>query len=170
LQLTVNIVLFRKERGSEMMKKILVPIDGSKHADLAMEKAKEFADMFGSSIVLLHVNDFHQHMFNYNTVVEENFIELFDQMSASILEDGKEKLAALGDRVETVRLEGGVASNIIDYANANDFDLVIIGSHGKGALHNFLMGSVAHKIIMHVNKPVLVVRDPDTQDNRYKKK
>jgi nucleotide-binding universal stress UspA family protein len=140
------------------MKKILVPIDGSEHADLAMEKAKEFAEMFGSSVVLLHVNDFHQHMFNYNAGVEDHFIELFDQVSSNILECGKEKLASLGGRVSTVKLEGSVASSIIEYANKNDFDMVIIGSHGKGAIHDFLMGGVAHKILLHVNKPVLVVR------------
>jgi len=140
------------------MKKILVPIDGSKHSEMAMEKAKEFAAVYGSSVVLLHVNDFHQHMFNYNAGGEEHFIELFDQLSNNILEGGKEKLASLGDRVETVKLEGSVANKIIDYANTNDFDMVIIGSHGKGAIHNFLMGGVAHKIILHVNKPVLVVR------------
>ncbi len=140
------------------MKKILVPIDGSKHSDLAVKKAKEFAEINGSSVVLLHVNDFHHHMFNYNAGVEEHFIELFDQMSDNILESGKEKLASLGDRVETIKLEGSVANKIIDYANTNDFDLVIIGSHGKGAIHEFLMGGVAHKIILHVNKPVLIAR------------
>jgi nucleotide-binding universal stress UspA family protein len=140
------------------MKRILVPIDGSKHADLAIEKAREFAEVFGSTVVLLHVNDFNQHMFNYNAGVEQNFIELFDQVSANILEVGKEKLSSLGSRVETVKLEGSVASSIIEYANKNDFDMVIVGSHGKGAIHDFLMGGVAHKIILHVNKPVLVVR------------
>ena len=140
------------------MKKILVPIDGSKHSDLAIKKAKEFADVYGSTVVLLHVNDFHQHMFNYNAGVEEHFIELFDQMSENILVSGSEKLSELGDRVETVKLEGSIANKIIDYANANDFDLVIIGSHGKGAIHEFLMGGVAHKIILHVNKPVLIAR------------
>jgi len=140
------------------MKRILVPIDGSKHADLAIEKAKEFSEVFGSSVVLLHVNDFHQHMFNYNAGVEQNFIELFDQVSTNILEVGKEKLSLPDDRVETVKLEGGVANSIIEYANKNDFEMVIIGSHGKGAIHDFLMGGVAHKIILHVNKPVLVVR------------
>jgi len=140
------------------MKRILVPIDGSKYSDLALKKALEFAETYGSTVVLLHVNDFHQHLFNYNTIVEENFMELFNQMSENILECGKEKLAKLGDRVETVRLEGSVANKIIDYANQNDFDLVIIGSHGKGAIHDFLMGGVAHKIILHVNKPVLIVR------------
>ena len=140
------------------MKRILVPIDGSKHADLAIEKAREFSEVFGSTVVLLHVNDFHQHMFNYNAGVEQNFIELFDQVSTNILEVGKEKLSSLGGRVETVKLEGSVANIIIEYANKNDFDMVIIGSHGKGAIHDFLMGGVAHKIILHVNKPVLVVR------------
>ena len=97
-------------------------------------------------------------MFNYNAGVEQNFIELFDQVSTNILEVGKEKLSLLGGRVETVKLEGSVANIIIEYANKNDFDMVIIGSHGKGAIHDFLMGGVAHKIILHVTKPVLVVR------------
>ncbi len=140
------------------MKKILVPIDGSKYSDLAIKKAKEFAGVFGSTITLLHVNDFHQHMFNYNAGVEEHFIELFDEISENILENGREKLAELGDRVETVKLEGGVANKIIEYTNTNDFDIVIIGSHGKGAIHDILMGGVAHKIILHVNKPVLIMR------------
>lgn len=141
------------------MKKILVPIDGSKHSDLAMEKAKEFAGVFGSTVVLLNVNDFHQHMFNYNYEVEESFAELFDKMSDNILESGKEKLAALGSRVETVKLDGGVANKIIEYANENDFDLVIIGSHGRGVIRDVLMGGVAHKILLHANKPVLVVKN-----------
>ncbi|MEL7656416.1 MAG: universal stress protein, partial [Bacillota bacterium] len=85
-------------------------------------------------------------------------LEMFDQISTEILEDGKTKLADLGDRVEVVKLEGSVANKIIEYANSNDFDLVIIGSHGKGAIHNFLMGGVAHKITLHVNKPVLIAR------------
>lgn len=140
------------------MKKILVPIDGSKHSDLALKKAREFAEVYGSTIVLLNVNDFHQHMFNYNAGVEEEFVELFDQMATNILESGKEKLASLGDRVEMVKLEGMIANKIIEYANNNDFDLVIIGSHGKGAIHEYLMGGVAHKVILHVNKPVLIAR------------
>lgn len=140
------------------MKKILVPIDGSKYSDMAIKKAKEFAAVYGSSVVLLHVNDFHLNMFNYNAGAQEQFVELFDQMSNNILDDGKEKLSSLGDRVETVKLEGSVANQIIEYANSKDFDMVIIGSQGKGAIHSFLMGGVAHKIILHVNKPLLIVR------------
>ena len=140
------------------MKRILVPVDGSKHSDLAVDKAKEFAETFNASVVLLHVNDFHQNMFNYNSAAEPQFIELFDQIANNILEMSKEKLSSLGNRVETVKLDGSVAAKIIDYANENEFDLVIIGSHGKGAIHDYLMGGVAHKILLHVNKPILVVK------------
>lgn len=140
------------------MKKILVPVDGSRHSDLAVDKAKEFAEIFKASVVLLHVNDFHQNMFNYNSAAEPQFIELFDQIATNILEMSKEKLSSLGNSVETVKLDGSVAAKIIEYANENDFDLIIIGSHGKGAIHDYLMGGVAHKILLHVNKPILVVK------------
>ena len=140
------------------MKKILVPIDGSRFSDLAMDKAKEFADVFGSTIVLLYVNDFHQYIFNYNPEVEEHYAEMFDKLSRDVLASGKERLSELGDRLETLRMEGNVANTIVDYANSNDFDLVIIGPYGKGKIHRFLLGSVANKVAMYVNKPVLIAR------------
>ncbi len=140
------------------MKKILVPIDGSSHSNLALEKAEEFAKACGGDITLLHVNDFSEHMFHYDTGLEESFVEAFNELSEDILKEGKEKLAELGDRVKVVKLDGTVSRMITQYANQGDFDLVIIGSHGKGMIHEFVMGGVAHKVILHVNKPVLVVK------------
>ena len=72
---------------------------------------------------MLYVNDFHQYIFNYNPEVEEHYAEMFDKVSRDVLESGKKRLADLGDRLETERMEGNVASTIIDYANNNDFDL-----------------------------------------------
>ncbi|MBR0596813.1 universal stress protein [Sinanaerobacter chloroacetimidivorans] len=140
------------------MKKILVPIDGSKYSELAMEKAKEIAFGLDSQVTLIHVNDFSQHMFHYNREVEENFKTQFEQMSMDILEDGKKKFEPMTDRVITVQLEGNVANKIIEYANGNDFDLVIIGAKGKSRLQSFLVGSSAYKVALYVNKPVLIAR------------
>lgn len=140
------------------MKRILVPIDGSQFSDVAMDKAKELADAFGSRVTLLYVNDFHQYIFNYNPEVEEHYAEMFDKVSRDVLESGRKRLADLGDRLEIERMEGNVASTIIDYANNNDFDIVIIGPYGKGRIKRFLLGSVANKVAAHVNKPVLIAR------------
>ena len=128
------------------MKNILVPIDGSKHSEIAMKKAKQIAEAFGSKIVLIHVNDFHQHTFNYNMELDESFYVKFDQIAKDILEDGKRYLSDLGDRVDTVQLEGPIAGKIVEYANQNDFDLIVIGSHGWGAIQSLLMGGVAQKV------------------------
>lgn len=140
------------------MKNILVPIDGSKYSDLAMDKAKELAGVFGSKVTLLYVNDFHQYIFNYNPEVEEHYAEMFDKVSKDVLESGKQRLSELGDRLEIIRMEGNVANTIVEYANDNDFDLVIIGPYGKGKIQRFLLGSVANKVTTHVNKPVLIAR------------
>lgn len=151
-------IQFSLKRKGDIMKNILVPIDGSRFSDLAMDKAKELADVFGSKVTLLYVNDFHQYIFNYNPEVEAHYAEMFDKVSRDVLESGKQRLAELGDQLETVRMEGNVANTIVDYANDNDFDLIIIGPYGKGRIQRFLLGSVANKVSTHVNKSVLIAR------------
>lgn len=140
------------------MKNILVPIDGSKFSDLAMDKAKKIADAFGSKVTLLYVNDFHQYMFNYNPEIEAYYTEMFEKVSRDVLASGKQRLAELDGKLETVGMEGNVADTIVDYANDNDFDLVIIGPYGNGKIQRFLLGSVATKVATHVNKSVLIAR------------
>lgn len=145
--------------GGDVMNRILVPIDGSKCSQMAMEKAKEMAVAFGSSVVLLHVNDFYQHVSVFKmTDVEQMFMAQFDQLSKDILEDGKAFFSEIADRLETVQLEGNVANRIIEYANDNKFDMVIMGSRGKTGSLKFLVGGVAHKVALNVEASILLVR------------
>ncbi|MGI6731016.1 MAG: universal stress protein [Anaerovoracaceae bacterium] len=147
------------------MKKILVPVDGSRYSDIAMEKAKKIAEAFGSQITLVHVNDFALQPFSYNRELEESFKAKFEELSRDLLEEGKGKFGEMADRVETVYLEGHIANAIIDYANENDFDLIVMGPHGKGRMKGFLIGSTAHKISLHVKTSVMIARDP-AQDSK----
>jgi len=140
------------------MKNILVPIDGSRFSDMAMDKAKELADIYGSTVTILYVDDSRQHILNRTSEIDEQYAEMFDMLSRDVLESGKQRLAGLGDRLIVKKLEGNVANTIIDYANENDFDLVIIGPRGKGKVERFLLGSVTIKVTAYVNKPVLIVR------------
>ncbi|MGI6748871.1 MAG: universal stress protein [Anaerovoracaceae bacterium] len=140
------------------MKNILVPIDGSQFSNLAMDKAKEFADVFGSTVTLLYVDDSRQYIFNYNPEVERRYNEMFKKVSKEVIEGGKKRLADLGDRLKFEIKEGNIANTILDYANENDIDLIIIGPHGKGKIQRFLLGSVANKVATYSNKPVLIVR------------
>jgi nucleotide-binding universal stress UspA family protein len=53
---------------------------------------------------------------------------------------------------------GAAADHIVSTATKGDYDLVIMGSHGHGALGNLVMGSVATKVLAHCKTPVLLVR------------
>jgi nucleotide-binding universal stress UspA family protein len=55
---------------------------------------------------------------------------------------------------------GDVVSELRVYINANRIDLLVIGSHGKGALANLALGSVAQKCIASLDVPILVIREP----------
>ena len=60
--------------------------------------------------------------------------------------------------VESVILEGSPADEIVDFAEKNDIDLIVMGTQGKSAIERFLIGSVAENVVRHSKKSVLVVR------------
>jgi len=76
-----------------------------------------------------------------------------------MLEKAKTRFAGMDNHVETESIYGSPANTIVDYANAHGIDLIIMGSHGMGALVNRLMtGSVTTSALHHVDVPVLVVK------------
>ena len=65
----------------------------------------------------------------------------------------------MAEKVEMVSTEGDPAKSIVDFAEANDIDLIIMGSHGLDAvLNRLLMGSVTTRVLHHTTIPVLVVK------------
>ena len=148
------------------MKNILIPIDSSEYSTNAIEMGKKMAKAFGSKVVLINVLDIILPITYYevNRYVEAggnipNLYEESHKQAEELLKKAKESFGEMSKDVETVVLEGDSANKIIEYTNDNDFDLVIMGSHGVGsALNRFLMGSVTTKVLHHIKKPILVVK------------
>ncbi|NDL66855.1 universal stress protein [Anaerotalea alkaliphila] len=142
------------------MKKIIVPIDGSKHANLAIEKAKEFAQSFDCKIVLLNSYDVHNLYMDLQVANRIKSIDLDkpQEDSKALLETAKQSLKDFGERVEMVSVEGDPANEIIKYVEGSDADMVIMGSHGLKGVQRFLIGSVTNKVLHHIEKPILIVR------------
>jgi nucleotide-binding universal stress UspA family protein len=67
-------------------------------------------------------------------------------------------LARHGIEAKSGRKVGLVGETIATFADAGKFDLIVMGSHGHGALGNLVMGSVATQVLAHGNVPVLLVR------------
>ena len=140
------------------MKKILVPVDGSEYSSRAIEKAKELAKLSGSKIFLLNVYDIKTatSFFSDDRTIDLQ-VDLLNR-NAEILQKAKALCADLGDMVKTVSIEGYPADKIVEYADKNDIDLVVMGSHGMSGFRRLFLGSVTHKVAICITKPILIIR------------
>ena len=131
-----------------MFRKIMVPTDGSKHADKAEDMAIELAKQFGAEIIAVHV-------------IDDKLIQPFELLEAEgkdILNRVQEKGRSSGVQVNEVLLLGNPGHDMKKISSKSEADLIVIGSHGKTGLEKILMGSVAENTIKTSEIPVLVVK------------
>jgi nucleotide-binding universal stress UspA family protein len=65
--------------------------------------------------------------------------------------------------VESIILEGNPVEEILDFAEKNDIDLIVMGTQGKSAVQRFLIGSVSENVVRHSERSVLVVKGESTE-------
>lgn len=146
-------------------KKIIVPIDGSGWSERAIPHAVDIAHNNGAELILLHV--FKPPASEY---VGEIALAGQEDSLMPLREEMKTKLMALRGQIRSEHIEvrvqfiegTGVAGIICDYINDEDADLVVMSSHGRTGVTRWLFGSVAHKVMQHVNVPVMIIR-PDQE-------
>ncbi len=141
-----------------MYKKILLPTDGSKYSQNAEKHAIFLAEKTGAEIIAL-------------SVIENNFSiglpdDTVDEINQLLKEETKENLDKVNDlkdqlddnvKITSLIKEGSPAAVILDVAEEENVDLIVIGSSGKSGLDRFLMGSVATKVVKSAKCSVLVV-------------
>jgi universal stress protein A len=143
------------------LKTILVPTDFSDASQAALEYAKGLAAAFGCSIHIIHVmEDLLAHAWS-----AEVYVASMPNLRDEIEKEANERLAAMVTdaereqfRVATASIPGNPFLEIIRYAKAQQIDLVVIGTHGRGAIAHMLLGSVAEKVVRKSPCPVLTVR------------
>ena len=145
---------------------ILVPVDGSELSMDAFDQALSLSTMTGSRITVLHVIEFiysdYAMLEGAEVISASNLIqtETREQVKSS-LEEFVRKGEKEGVEVRTLIKEGPVAHEIIELSK--NYDLIIIGSHGRRMISSLIMGSVAEKVSRHAHCPVMLVREkPDS--------
>lgn len=143
---------------SKLYRKILLATDDSESARKAADAALELAHLSGAKIYAVYVID----RSIYSSVPED--LEWEEAMYARFRELGEEAVSYMekaakdtGLQVESVLLEGHPAEEIVNFAEKNGMDLIIIGSLGKSKVERFLIGSISEKVIRNSKVPVLVV-------------
>ena len=144
------------------LENILVATDFSEASDTALTYGRELAGRFGSTLHVLHITE--------NIYVTTYGAEAYDPSLQKELEDAArarlEELVIDSDRSgpvmkPTVLTSSSPAFAIVDYAGEHGIDLIVMGTHGRGALAHLLMGSVAEKVVRLAPCPVLTVRHPE---------
>jgi nucleotide-binding universal stress UspA family protein len=127
-----------------MWKKILVPLDGSDLAELALPYAEELATAFKSEVILLHVSE----------PAESHYRHMHELYVKEVADREKERFK----KVSPVVVTGKPAEEIISYAEKNDVGLLIITSHGRSGILSWATGSIASKLLQGAEVPTLLVR------------
>lgn len=143
------------------MKNILIPIDGSENSIKAVEAGRELAKVFGSKVTILNVvpPGWDQGFGELDYVYVATVPDEITKYSLELLKKAGQMFEGMDNQVETEIIYGSVVDTILDYTNAHGIDLIIMGSHGLGALKNRIMtGSVTTKILHHTGVPVLVIK------------
>jgi nucleotide-binding universal stress UspA family protein len=141
-----------------MYQRILLPVDGSDHSMRSAKEALKIAIVSkGCSVELVFVADFAK---TKSEILHSQTKEELELIRRKKFVPFEELFESNHIDYKVVILHGEPAASIIEYANQGDFDLLVIGSKGKGniTLQDMVLGSVSHKVVKRVNSPVLVVK------------
>ncbi|AEH39343.1 universal stress protein [Halopiger xanaduensis] len=139
--------------------RVLVPTDGSEHARIALERGVEIAAETGATLHLLSVVDVTRYGADSET---DALVDRLEEDAKDALEAAAESATADGVDVRTAVTVGSVHREISAYAETEDVDLLIMGTHGRSDPERELLGSVTERVLRTAPAPVLTVRARQT--------
>jgi nucleotide-binding universal stress UspA family protein len=145
-----------------MIKRILVPLDGSVFAESALSAALDLAKRAAARLHLVSAQE-EMPAWVYPGIpaaMTEWRVEYFDRLLAKLREETEVEIT-------TAMPDGHVAEELEDEAVRSDADLVVMATHGRGPLTRAWLGSVADAFVRRTRRPVLMVRPPEKEAAQY---
>lgn len=142
------------------MLELLIAVDGSAHAQRAIEAAARLEPKTtGLNVVLVNVRDVPTYADQYPPLDAQAVEFALQQQQSAVLEAALAAARHAGlQRVRTQAEVGLAAQEIARAASEGGADMILIGTHGRGALGGLLMGSVAQRVVHLAAVPVLLVK------------
>lgn len=138
-----------------MIKRILVPVDGSESSEKSVVQAVELAELCGAKIHFLYVTNINQIAINPN--LTHAIMDAMRAAGTAILERAA-SMVTPNIEYEKIMETGAPAAVILEYEEILDADLIVMGSRGLGVVKGVLLGSVSQYIIERAKGPVMVVK------------
>ena len=147
------------------IKRILVPLDFSANSKRALDYARGLALKFDAAIHLVHVCEVPSMI----TASMDAYAIAYDDWTHRLAAEAEAQLVAEKTAMPDVSISlevliGRPATAIIDAAESNQADLIVMGTHGHGAMMHLVMGNVAERVVRGAPCPVLTVREPHERE------
>jgi nucleotide-binding universal stress UspA family protein len=143
------------------VKRILIPVDFSETALLALDHATFMAKLFKAEIILIHVVE----KFSFKIDIRKKNDDAADDREIrarlSELADGVKHQT--GGTVQILMKAGKIAKKIVEAANETQADIIILGTHGVSGFEEFFMGSNAFRVVTEAQCPVMSVQVHSTK-------
>jgi nucleotide-binding universal stress UspA family protein len=146
-------------------KKILVPTDMGPASRSALQYAKLFHERFGTAVSVVHAG--HIELPAYFSIAQLGDMKREVNRASRDFMDivRKESESILKFRPDIVVVESTPVDAILELTKDDQFDLIVMGMHGHGAIERLWMGSVTERVIRFGSKPVLAVRTDPSSDS-----
>jgi nucleotide-binding universal stress UspA family protein len=150
-------------KRQKLIRRVLVPLDGSKLGESAVPHVEALAGALGAEVILLHIVDpliiqpLYEPLLSYPLPVPQGEEAMKAEASAYI--SGIEKtMKEKGLKTSSVVVIGSPADEIIGFAERHDIDLIAMSSHGRSGIGRWVFGSVTDKVLHSGDTPALVIR------------
>jgi nucleotide-binding universal stress UspA family protein len=142
-----------------MVSRLLVPVDGSDPADAALEFAlEEYPDAEITVLSVIDPTDVGYGSVEASPSTFEHLQRTAEDRTETVLDEAEARAAEHGVAVTRETAIGMPSRAIVEWAENNDVDLIVIGSHGRRGVTRVLLGSVAESVVRRSPVPVTVVR------------
>lgn len=144
-----------------MFSRILVAVDGSPFAERALAHAVDLSKKYEAKLIIVHVvlRRFYAVTPSEAGVLATTvFVKEMESEGEKIIAKSDEFAKEAGVAYECRLVQGVPADEIVRLAQAENVDLIVVGSRGLTEVRAFLLGSVSDKVMHHAKCPVLVIR------------
>jgi nucleotide-binding universal stress UspA family protein len=152
------------EHRDKVLRKVLIATDGSENAEKAANFGVQIAELSGAKVYAVYVIDTTPYYsIPLDEVWSKEVYEQLEKMGSEITSDVENTAKTAGLEAESLVLKGDPAEKIVNFAEEQNVDMIVVGSHGIGGFERLVIGSVSEKVVRHAKVPVLVVREQSKQ-------
>lgn len=140
-----------------MYNQILVPTDGSKEARKAVDHGIDLAAALGASVHALFVVESPLASLPSDSMRQADEREEWVRYGEEMTDEAVTDAEARGVSGVAAAKQGTAHKEIVEYANENEVDCIVMGTHGRNGVQDLILGSVTERVVRTANVPVLTV-------------